>query len=206
MDSPGIDLDMNLLSSPVPPTPRNIAGRNGDGRSERSQAQKMTNQAPTMMPPDDAENCPTNFDMNLLSPILPARGDGASKNGDDYGRSEIYQSPNMPIDDENYPTNSTNMKNGTFDSFSELNTKRGGEAIPRPANAMMTSQGHSKEMTDNVNAEPTKDETGNERVRIFTQNYDGMTQMVESWREELYMINVKNSILLDDLVKLGADV
>lgn len=31
-------------------------------------------------------------------------------------------------------------------------------------------------------------------------------QLAESWREELYMMNVENSILLDDLVKLGADV
>ena len=39
-----------------------------------------------------------------------------------------------------------------------------------------------------------------------TQKYNDMTKMVESWREELYMMNVKNSIMLDDLVKLGADV
>ena len=38
-----------------------------------------------------------------------------------------------------------------------------------------------------------------------TQHYDDTTNMVELWREELYMMNVKNSILLDDLVKLGAD-
>mmetsp|Transcript_20022 Transcript_20022/g.41978 ORF Transcript_20022/g.41978 Transcript_20022/m.41978 type:complete len:213 (-) Transcript_20022:1530-2168(-) len=206
MGSPGIDLDMNLLSSPVPPTPRNTAGRNVDGRSERSQAQKTTNQIPIMMHPDDAEDGPINSDVNLLGPIPPARGDGASKNGGDYGRSEINQAPNMSIDDENCPTNSTKMKNGTFDSFSELNAKRSGEVISRPANATMTSRGHSKETTDNANVEFTKDETGSERVRMSTQNYDRMTQTVESWREELYMMNVKNSILLDDLVKLGADV
>jgi hypothetical protein len=36
-------------------------------------------------------------------------------------------------------------------------------------------------------------------------HYDAMTAMVESWREELYTMIVKNSILLDDLVILGAD-
>jgi hypothetical protein len=36
-------------------------------------------------------------------------------------------------------------------------------------------------------------------------HYDAMTAMMESWREELYTMNVKNSILLDDLVILGAD-
>lgn len=38
------------------------------------------------------------------------------------------------------------------------------------------------------------------------EDLDKMTELVESWREELYMMNVKNSILLDDLVKVGADV
>ncbi len=38
-----------------------------------------------------------------------------------------------------------------------------------------------------------------------TLHYDAMTAMVELWREELYMMNVKNSILLDDLVILGVD-
>jgi hypothetical protein len=38
-----------------------------------------------------------------------------------------------------------------------------------------------------------------------TLHYDVMTAMVESWWEELYTMNVKNSILLDDLVILGAD-
>ena len=37
------------------------------------------------------------------------------------------------------------------------------------------------------------------------QDYDETTRMVEAWREELYMMNVKNAILKDDLVKLGAD-
>lgn len=32
------------------------------------------------------------------------------------------------------------------------------------------------------------------------------SQLVESWRDELYMMNEENSILLDDLVKLGADL
>ena len=39
-----------------------------------------------------------------------------------------------------------------------------------------------------------------------TQKYNENKRLVESWKEELYMMNVKNSILLDDLVKLGADV
>ena len=34
--------------------------------------------------------------------------------------------------------------------------------------------------------------------------YDDAMRLVESWREELCMMTVRNSILLDDLVKLGA--
>ena len=33
-----------------------------------------------------------------------------------------------------------------------------------------------------------------------------MMELVESWREDAYMMSVKNAILLDDLVKVGADI
>ena len=35
---------------------------------------------------------------------------------------------------------------------------------------------------------------------------DKMTSMIEDWKEELSMMRVKNAILLDDLVKIGANV
>lgn len=35
---------------------------------------------------------------------------------------------------------------------------------------------------------------------------DKMTSMIEDWKEELSMMRVKNAILLDDLVKIGASV
>ncbi len=41
---------------------------------------------------------------------------------------------------------------------------------------------------------------------LSEQDYEAMVRLVESWKEELYMMNVKNSILLDDMVKVGADV
>ena len=35
---------------------------------------------------------------------------------------------------------------------------------------------------------------------------DKMSSMIEVWKEELSMMRVKNAILLDDLVKIGANV
>ena len=58
-------------------------------------------------------------------------------------------------------------------------------------------------------SETVQEETFSEKTSTShesTENYDDLTRMVESWREELYVMNVKNSILLDDMVKLGADV
>ena len=145
MSSPSIDLDMNLLSSPVPPA-RVRASRNGDRGGEIGQVQ------------------------------VPSRTE------------------NFLVDDTS-----------TLDSFSALNVKRGDEnSCPAIA---MTSREDSKN-TNDVN-ESTQEETSNERLIASNksiQNVGSMIQEVESWREELYMMNVKNSILLDDLVKLGADV
>ena len=65
------------------------------------------------------------------------------------------------------------------------------------------------ESTATMDNSKTDDNKDDERMVINgrpTQKYNDMTKMVESWREELYMMNVKNSIMLDDLVKLGADV
>ena len=55
----------------------------------------------------------------------------------------------------------------------------------------------------------TSNNTLDERMIVngkTTQKYNDNKRLVETWKEELYMMNVKNSILLDDLVKLGADV
>ena len=38
------------------------------------------------------------------------------------------------------------------------------------------------------------------------QNFESWRDDLNMMRDDLYMMNVKNSILLDDLVKLGADV
>jgi len=40
----------------------------------------------------------------------------------------------------------------------------------------------------------------------FKIDCDKMTQLIEGWKDELSMMRVKNAILLDDLVKVGASV
>ena len=41
----------------------------------------------------------------------------------------------------------------------------------------------------------------------ITNKYNNKTmKMVELWKEEICMMNVTNAIVLNDLVKLGADV
>lgn len=147
MNSPEIDLDMNLLSSPVPPARGGLC-RMDDGSGEVGHvAQKM---------PSVTVNCPLNYGMN---------------------------------------TNAIDAKGG-FDN-------------PRPATAMPASQGHAKENTNSNSVNVSVQNRASKECTVAgsssAQNYDGMMQMVESWKEELCLMNVKNSILLDDLVKLGAD-
>ena len=45
-----------------------------------------------------------------------------------------------------------------------------------------------------------------EETKSPTGNLDEMMELVESWKEEINMMTVKNAILLDDLVRVGADV
>ncbi|KAL7476975.1 hypothetical protein ACHAW6_002800 [Cyclotella cf. meneghiniana] len=45
-----------------------------------------------------------------------------------------------------------------------------------------------------------------EDKKSSTGNLDDMMELVESWKEEINMMSVKNAILLDDLVRVGADI
>ena len=56
---------------------------------------------------------------------------------------------------------------------------------------------------NNDNLIVVKDEDGNITIK---QYYTKTMTMVELWNEEISMMNVTNNILLNDLVKLGADV
>lgn len=139
------------------------------------------------------------LDMNLLesSPVPPARG-GGRNDGCGLGR-QVQES----AAEDGIANNIVGMNN--IDSFrTTLEVKSSGDSRV----IAMTSSERS-EHTSNANGSAERWPAKERLVTndgTPTQNYDDITRMVESWREELYMMNVNNSILLDDLVKLGADV
>ena len=174
MSSPSIDLDMNLLSSPVPP-PR--AGEDDGVHSQSSFAftendHNVNNNNSTEVINGNSSNAfQSTFDVNM-------RGGN---------------------DSHSFAATTITMKSNEYYSSTSENTK---------SNITHESimQTESTATMDNSKTDDNKDD---ERMVINgrpTQKYNDMTKMVESWREELYMMNVKNSIMLDDLVKLGADV
>jgi hypothetical protein len=57
-----------------------------------------------------------------------------------------------------------------------------------------------------VDATVTNDISGLEEPKPPGRNLNEMMELVETWREEVNMMSVKNAILLDDLVKIGADI
>ena len=113
------------------------------------------------------------------------------------------------------------MEDGNIASFQEDNARAISIESPRKLNAGMSSSSPDNMRgipTENsIEAEPgiktskqNGEAIGNDRLhggsQYATQHYVNVTQMVESWREELKLINVKNAIILDDLVKIGADM
>ena len=181
MSSPSIDLDMNLLSSPVPP-PRARAGEDGGVGNNNIHSQSSF--------------ASTENDHNVNNNNCTEDINGNSNN--------VFQSTfdvNRRGGDDSHSFAATTMKGYEYHSSTSGNTK---------SNVTHESimQTESTATTDNFNYN-TNDNKDDERMVINgkpTQKYNDMTKMVESWREELYMMNVKNSIMLDDLVKLGADV
>ena len=57
----------------------------------------------------------------------------------------------------------------------------------------------------NETDEGKEDDASNEEPKK-NANLTEMMELVESWREEANMMSVKNAIVLDDLVKVGADI
>ena len=130
------------------------------------------------------------LDMNLMSsPVPPERdcGNGGNKVND-------FPAPSAAPEDR--PSNGGRAPNDR----ATLDDVNGGDRS-RPSRANSNFALGSTE----------GGEASNDAERMIvdgktTLHYDAMTAMVESWREELYTMNVKNSILLDDLVILGADL
>ena len=179
MSSPSIDLDMNLLSSPVPP-PR-VGEDGGVGNNIHSQSSFASTENDHNV---NNNNCTEGINGNS-SNAFQSTFDVNMRRGDD---SHSFASTALLMKGNEYHSSASN--NDTQSNITH-------ESI---------MQTESTATMDNSKTDDNKDD---ERMVINgrpTQKYNDMTKMVESWREELYMMNVKNSIMLDDLVKLGADV
>ena len=176
MSSPSIDLDMNLLSSPVPP-PR--VGEDGGVHSQSSFA--FTENEHNV----NNNKCTEDINGNS-SNVFQSTFDVNMRGGND---SHSFAATAMSMKGSEYHSSASN--NDTQSNITH-------ESI---------MQTESTSTMDKYNTDENCDD--DERMVINgrpTQKYNDMTKMVESWREELYMMNVKNSIMLDELVKLGADV
>jgi hypothetical protein len=124
------------------------------------------------------------LDMKLMNSPVPERDGG-------NGGNKVGEFP-APSATEDRPLN------GDAHDYQATLDANGGDP-PCPSRA-----------DSNCIFEFTEGEPSNGAERMIadgktTRHYDAMTTMVESWREELYTMNVKNAILLDDMVKLGAD-
>jgi hypothetical protein len=127
------------------------------------------------------------LDMDLTSSPVPLRRDDG--NDDDT----IGDLPTRSAADDR-----TLNGNALNDQATTLGVNAGDKS-----RSMHSNSNHALEST-------TGEEIHDDDERMIangktTQHYEAMTAMVESWMGELHAMNVKNSILLDDLVKLGAD-
>ncbi len=127
------------------------------------------------------------LDMDLMSSPVPLRRDGGSD------QDNIGDLPTrFAIDDR--PLNGDALN----DQATTLDVNVGGKSRPAHLNS-----NHALKST-------TEGGIPNDNERMIangktTRHCEAMTAMVESWMGELHAMNVKNAILLDDLVKLGAD-
>ena len=157
MNSPGIDLDMTLTSSPIQ--------HDGDG--------------------DDGMNDKRGIFQPSTTTI-----------------TTVYNNSHHGNDDNNNG-NDNNNNDGTM-LVSENNNDDRGKGIITEVNSQLDDNS-----ANNNEEERTND---NDNIMIvngnITKKYNNKTMMtmVELWKEEISMMNVTNAILLNDLVKLGADV
>lgn len=84
-------------------------------------------------------------------------------------------------------------------------------AVVKPAsnNNFAAAEDRAVYATDETvqDSETTEDEVViNLEETKKTNNLEEMMDLVESWRDEVNMMSVKNAILLDDLVTVGADI
>ena len=175
-NSPSIDLDMNLLSSPVPPA------RSGHGHTRGP----------------EFGGCAQNEQSEERESRRNEREPDGRKCGHRDTGDRVACQVQVPPSPKAGPAGSLmpDIESGPDHSNEFLSLNNNG------------NEGRGDEGKVAI-SETVQEETFSEKNSTShesTENYDDLTRMVESWREELYVMNVKNSILLDDMVKLGADV
>jgi hypothetical protein len=155
MDSPGIDLDMTLTSSPI------VGGDVDD---------------------DDWET----------------KNDDNSRN-DKYG---IYQPSTATTVSKSHSSNDSIINNDETIMLSKNHDKHV-QGINKGEPLTNNNATEEERTKNNDNLIVVKDDDGNITIK---QYYTKTMTMVELWNEEISMMNITNTILLNDLVKLGADV
>jgi hypothetical protein len=151
MDSPGIDLDMTLTSSPIQ---RVVGGDVNDDWEKKND--------------DDRNDKHGIFQPSIITTVSKSHSnDSINSDGTVIMLSKNHDKHVQGIDKGELPTSSNAIQ---------------------------------EERTNNNDNMIVKDGNG-------TKTYCTKTMtMVELWKEEISMMNVTNTILLNDLVKLGADV
>jgi hypothetical protein len=127
------------------------------------------------------------LDMNLASPTCGIAGGFVSADtriSDDSGISGSVQLLSSAF------TNAAVEKSAPNNNFAAAE------------NTTVRTTGQTVEESETIEEETVADFEQTKK----TNNVEEMMDLVESWRDEINMMSVKNAISLDDLVTVGADI
>jgi hypothetical protein len=138
------------------------------------------------------------LDMNLLSSPDPPESAASGRGAGDADANDVGAMEDLQFDHSMMQSLSPDQYHITYNSRNEDSSGNNIEDGSTNDSATTERVGHSN-CDEQLGDNPTT------TAQQQQERYAVMSQLVESWREELHMMNVNNSILLDDLVTLGAD-
>ena len=141
------------------------------------------------------------LDMNLLSSPDPPESAASGRGAGDADANDVGAMEDLQFDHSMMQSLSPDQYHITYNSRNEDSSENNIEDGNTNDSASTDRVGHSN-CDEQLGDNPTTSTTAQQQQQ---ERYAAMAQVVESWREELHMMNVNNSILLDDLVTLGAD-
>ena len=141
------------------------------------------------------------LDMNLLSSPDPPESAASGRGAGDADANDVGAMEDLQFDHSMMQSLSPDQYHITYNSRNEDSSENNIEDGNTNDSASTERVGHSN-CDEQLGDIPTTTTTTQQQQ----ERYAAMAQLVESWREELHMMNVNNSILLDDLVTLGADL